>query len=52
VAVARRVQERAKGDPWALLLATMPGMGHPTALLVLAETGDISPFPSGRALSS
>ncbi len=51
-AVARRVQERARGDPRALLLATTPGVGRHTALLILAEIGDISRFPSGRHLAS
>jgi len=51
-AVARRVQERARGDPRALLLATIPGVGYHTALLVLAGIGDISRFPSARHLGS
>ena len=50
--MAGRVGERARGDRQALLLATVPGLGYYAALLVLAEIGDVSPFPTARHLSS
>jgi transposase len=50
--VAKGVQERARGDPRALLLATIPGVGRHTALLILAEVWDIYRIPSASRLGS
>jgi transposase len=43
---------RAKADPRVKVLTTLPGVGEFTALVVLAEIGDISRFPSARKLAS
>ena len=51
-AVAGRVREVARRDEQALLLTTVPGLGYYAALLVLAEIGDVSRFPTARHLSS
>jgi transposase len=48
-AVAGRVRERAPGERQALLLATVPGLGYYTALLVLAENKGRLPLPDGQA---
>lgn len=50
--VAGRVREVARRDERALLLTTVPGLGRCPALLVLAEIGDVSRFPSARHLAS
>jgi transposase len=42
----------AKADPRAKVLTTLPGVGQVTALVMLAEIGDISRFPSARKLAS
>ena len=46
------VRERAKADPRVKVLTTLPGIGQFTALVVLAEIGDITRFPSARKLAS
>jgi transposase len=51
-AVAGMVREVARRDEQALLLTTVPGLGYYAALLVLAEIGDVSRFPTARHLSS
>jgi transposase len=43
---------RAKADPRVKALTTLPGVGEFTALVMLAEIGDISRFPSARKLAS
>ena len=43
---------RAKADPRVKVLTTLPGVGEFTALVMLAEIGDISRFPSARKLAS
>jgi transposase len=43
---------RAKADPQVKVLTTLPGVGEFTALVMLAEIGDISRFPSARKLAS
>jgi transposase len=43
---------RAKGDPRAKVLRTLPGVGEFTALVMLAEIGDITRFASARKLAS
>ena len=42
----------AKADPRARTLTTLPGVGQFTALVMLAEIGDISRFASARKLAS
>ena len=43
---------RAKADPRVKTLTALPGVGEFTALVMLAEIGDISRFPSARKLAS
>jgi transposase len=43
---------RAKTDPRVKVLRTLPGAGEFTALVMLAEIGDISRFGSARKLAS
>ena len=42
----------AKADPRVKVLRTLPGVGEFTALVMVAEIGDISRFPSARKLAS
>jgi transposase len=46
------LHQHAKADPRAKTLTTLPGVGEFTALVMLAEIGDISRFPSARKLAS
>ena len=46
------VHERAKADPRVKVLTALPGVGELTAMIILAEVGDISRFPSARKLAS
>ena len=46
------LHQHAKADPRAKTLTTLPGVGECTALVMLAEIGDISRFPSARKLAS
>ena len=46
------VRARAKAGPRARVLTTLPGAGHFTALVMLAETGDITRFASARKPAS
>ena len=46
------VRVRAKADPRVKVLTALPGIGQFTALVILAEIGDISRFPSARKLAS
>jgi transposase len=46
------LHQHAKADPRVKVLRTLPGVGEFTALVVLAEIGDISRFPSARKLAS
>ena len=43
---------RAKADPRVKVLRTLPGVGEFTALVMVAEIGDINRFPSARKLAS
>jgi transposase len=43
---------RAKADPRVKVLQALPGVGQFTALMMVAEIGDISRFPSARKLAS
>jgi transposase len=42
----------AKADPRVKTLTTLPGIGQFTALVMVAEIGDITRFPSARKLAS
>jgi transposase len=46
------VRARAKADPRVKVLTTLPGVGEFTALVMLAEIGDITRFGSARKLAS
>jgi transposase len=46
------IRRRARDDPRATLLMTVPGIGFYVALLILAEIGDVARFPSARKLAS
>jgi transposase len=46
------LHQHAKADPRVKVLTTLPGVGEFTALVMLAEIGDISRFPSARKLAS
>ena len=50
--LTQTVRERAKEDPTAKLLMTIPGIGPIVALFIVAEIEDISRFPSYRHLSA
>ena len=43
---------RAKADPRVKVLRTLPGVGEFTALVMLAEIGDITRFPTARKLAA
>src|SRR5215469_8004408 len=46
------LRRRANADPQARVLMTLPGIGPFTALVLLAEIGDITRFASARKLAS
>jgi transposase len=46
------LHQRAKADPRVKTLRTLPGVGEFTALVLLAEIGDITRFASARKLAS
>jgi len=46
------IHQRARSDPRVKLLTQLPGVGPFTALVILAEIGDISRFGSARKLAS
>jgi transposase len=46
------IHQRARSDPRAGVLTELPGAGPFTALVILAEVGDISRFASARKLAS
>jgi transposase len=46
------VHERAQADPRVKVLTVLPGVGEFTALMILAEVGDISRFPNARKLAA
>jgi transposase len=46
------VRQHAKADPRIKVLTALPGVGQFTALVMLAEIGDITRFPSARKLAS
>ena len=46
------IRQRARSDPRVKVLTQLPGVGPFTALVILAETGDVSRFTSARKLAS
>jgi len=46
------LRTHAKADPRVKTLTTLPGVGQFTALVMVAEIGDITRFPSARKLAS
>ena len=46
------VHQRAKAEPAVKVLTRLPGVGPFTALVILAETGDVSRFGSARKLAA
>jgi transposase len=46
------LHQHAKADPQVTALRTLPGVGEFTALVMLAEIGDVTRFPSARNLAS
>ena len=46
------IHQRARSDPRVKILTQLPGVGPFTALVILAEVGDISRFGSARKLAS
>jgi len=49
---SRTIDQEAKAKPLAQTLCSLPGVGHYTALLILAEIGDITRFPGPKHLVS
>jgi transposase len=50
--VAKRIEQRVEVTPEAQRLLTVPGIGAKTAMLILAEIGDLSRFPTSHHLTS
>jgi transposase len=46
------IRQRARSDPRVKVLTQLPGVGPFTALVILAEIGDITRFPTARKLAS
>jgi transposase len=46
------LHQHAKADPRVKVLTTLPGVGEFTALVMVAEIGDITRFPIARKLAS
>jgi transposase len=46
------LHQHAKADPRVKALRTLPGVGEFTALVMVAEIGDITRFPNARKLAS
>lgn len=51
-AASDTIDHEAQATPQVPTLCTLPGVGHYTALLLLAEIGDVSRFPSPKHLVS
>ena len=47
-----QAHQRAKAEPGVKILTQLPGVGEFTALVILAETGDITRFGSARKLAA
>jgi len=50
--IDHELRQHAKADPRVKVLTTLPGVGQFTALVMLAEIGDITRFGSARKLAS
>jgi len=50
VEVSQVIEGKAKANPEALLLTTIPGISYYSALLILAEIGEIRRFPHPKKL--
>ena len=48
----QEVRQHARSDPRVKVLTQLPGVGPFTALVILAETGDITRFASARKLAA
>jgi transposase len=48
----RQLAAHARGDPKVKALTSLPGVGMLTALVILAEVGDINRFSSARKLAA
>jgi transposase len=46
------LRARARSDPRVKVLTALPGVGQFTALVMVAEIGDVTRFPSARKLAS
>ena len=51
-ALAAEIDARARDDPRVQVLTQLPGIGRYTALLVIAELGDVGRFPSAAKACS
>jgi transposase len=51
-ALNAQVRQHARTGPGVTVLTALPGVGEFTALVILAETGDISRFTSARKLAA
>ncbi|MFE5586103.1 IS110 family transposase [Kitasatospora sp. NPDC056531] len=51
-ALDKQLNAQARGDPRVAALTQLPGVGTLTALMIVAEVGDVSRFPSARQLAS
>ncbi|MGW0999719.1 IS110 family transposase [Streptomyces sp. NPDC002523] len=51
-ALDQQLVAHARGDPQVKTLTRLPGVGTLTALIIVAEIGDISRFPSARKLTA
>ena len=51
-ALDEQVRQQAKTEPGVKVLTQLPGVGEFTALVILAETGDITRFASARKLAA
>ena len=51
-AAAHTIDQEAKATPIVEQLCTLPGFGHYTALLILAEIGEVTRFPDPKHLVS
>ncbi|WP_051942372.1 IS110 family RNA-guided transposase [Streptacidiphilus rugosus] len=51
-ALDAQLAAHARGDPRVKTLTALPGVGTLTALVIIAEVGDVTRFPSARKLAS
>jgi transposase len=49
-ATTREIDARAKADERVPVLCQLPGIGRYTAMLIIAEVGDVTRFPTARHL--